>query len=494
MEGDNMANPEHLAILQKGVVAWNEWWNENRPLPDLSGACLGGVNLSGAILTQANFREADLRGTNLGGAHLIHAQFRDANLDGANFGEAELRNAFLDKVSLVRANLFKADLRYADLRDADLTGADLRWAKLNEADLSEATLTGAKLRGAKLNGANLSGASLDKADLRGAKLREVNLGKADLREANLRWAELDKADLTATNLREANLRRSSLAKANLTIANLRGANFQNVDARWSQLCRCNFTKANLTGTKLYATARDDWIIEDVECRYVFWDAKGKIRSPKDRDLAPGEFERLYRTLPTIEYVFRNGMTPLDPLIMDRVVQAIREQNPEYDIKIDSISARGLAPSIKFTIQQEEHKEPALQMIVEGYESRVQRLEAEKDRLYDLLGRAIDKAGTRLIEAGPGAVVAMDNASINIEQHIHHAVELQKAVAEQPENSETFRPVAKRKVMDVIGGAIQDFAKGKVREAAAEIVSVCKDLGPVIVNTAAYGFFKSCLGL
>jgi hypothetical protein len=34
----------------------------------------------------------------------------------------------------------------------------------------------------------------------------------------------------------------------------------------------------------------------------------------------------------------------------------------------------------------------------------------------------------------------------------------------------------------------------VKKAAKQIIELGKDLGPVIVNTAAYGFFKSCLGL
>ena len=123
--------------------------------------------------------------------------------------------------------------------------------------------------------------------------------------------------LTGAGLSRADLSGADLSEANLTDANLEG----------SRLVKCNLTGATLTGATLYGTARDDWIIKDVECRYVCWDYGGKIRSPKDRDLAPGEFERLYRALPTVEYVFQEGMTPLDPLILDRVVQAIREQNP-----------------------------------------------------------------------------------------------------------------------------------------------------------------------
>ena len=59
-----MANDEHVAMLKKGVAAWNAWRDENPSiLPDLSEA-----DLSGAILRGANLREADLREADLGGA------------------------------------------------------------------------------------------------------------------------------------------------------------------------------------------------------------------------------------------------------------------------------------------------------------------------------------------------------------------------------------------------------------------------------------------
>lgn len=375
MEGDNMANLEHLAILKKGVEAWNEWRRQNP-----------GV-----------------------GADLMDANLNRVNLNGAN---------------LITANLIRADL----------------------------------------SGANLSG--------------------ADLIEAHLSGAHLIRADLTAADLRAADL----------TAADLRGANLQQANLRYGHLLECNLTGAKLTGVKLYGTPRDDWIIKDVDCSYVFWDAEGKIRSPKDRDLAPGEFEHLYGSLPTIEYIFQNGMTPLDPLIMDRVVQAIRRQNPEYDIRIDSISARGLAPSIKFTVQQAEQKEPALQTVIAEYEGRVRRLEGEKDRLYGLLGMAIDKAGTRLLVVGPGAVVATDGSTINIDQQVECITNLRDTVAALPDDDPTFAKVTKKTALDLIGSALKDVAKGQVKEAAKQICELGKDLGPVIVNTVAYGFFKSYLGL
>jgi hypothetical protein len=244
---------------------------------------------------------------------------------------------------------------------------------------------------------------------------------------------------------------------------------------------------------LWGTARDDWEIKGVKCKYVFWDEDGKQRSPKDRDLKPGEFERLYAALPSIEYIFEQGMSPIDPLIMDRVVQAIREKRPEFDIKIDSINARGLAPSIKFTVQHEEHKEPALEEVRKGYEIKLTQLEAERDRYYQLLARALDAPReVKLITAGPGAIVATDGSTVNIQQHIHNALELQKAIAAEPEESKSFARVVKKTAMDIIGDAIKDIAKGQVKEAAKQIVELGKDLGPIVAKTAAYAFFRSLM--
>jgi len=443
-----MANPEHLKILKQGVKAWNEWRRVNkrkRIQPDLKGAEMSDVDLHKADLNNTNLSRANLSGVDLGGDHLIMANLSGANLEGAY---------------LLGANLCRANL----------SGANLK-----RADLSEAMLNDANLRDANLNSANLNYVDLLSADLGGADLGRVNMVSGKLMFANL----------VGTNLMKACMRVSVLVGAKMQKANLR-----NADLRYCNLVCTDLAGSILSGAKLYGTSRDDWVIKDIECKYVYWDEDGKNRSPKDRDLKPGEFERLYAALPTIEYVFENGMSPIDPLIMDRVVQAIREREPEFDIKIDSINARGLAPSIKFTVQHEEYKERALEAVQKGYDERIKRLEAEKDRLYDLLGQAIDKDSIKLISAGPGAIVATDGSTINIQQHIHNALELQKVIADEPEASKSFAKVAKKTALDIVGGAIRDVAKGQVKEAAKQIIELGKDLGPILAKTAAYAFFKS----
>ncbi len=322
-----------------------------------------------------------------------------------------------------------------------------------------------------------------------------NLSDVDLCEADLCGANLSGTDLIGTFLINAQLYRAKLIKENLEGADLCGAYLQKAklnDANLSYCClvNANLAGATLTGAELYGTSRDNWEIKGLKCKYAYW-GDGSHRSPKDRDLEPGEFERLYAALPTIEYIFENGMLPIDPLIMDRVMQTIREKRPEFDIKIDSINARGLVPSIKFIVQQEEYKEPALKEIKNEYEVKIRHLESERDRLYQLIAHALDSPKEiKLISAAPGSIVATDGSTVNFEQHIQNALKLQKAVTDEPEESESFAKVAKKTALEIIGEAIKDIAKGQIKESAKEIIRLGKDLGPIIANTAAYAFFKS----
>jgi ParB family chromosome partitioning protein len=174
-----MANPEHLELLQQGVDVWNAWRKkESSVAPDLSGA------------------------------DLVEARLRKANLNGAKLSKANLRGADLFGASLFEANLFQATFTNADLRSAYLRGATVRGA-----DLSKANLTSADLTGADFGLANLSGAHLSEADLALADLSEACLCGADLRKANLSDANLRKANLVRANLSEARFKEARLAES-----------------------------------------------------------------------------------------------------------------------------------------------------------------------------------------------------------------------------------------------------------------------------------------
>lgn len=277
----------------------------------------------------------------------------------------------------------------------DLSGAKLNRAKLEKVNLSkvnlkEADLTGADLREADLHGADLGGTNLHRADLRLSKLQG----------AKLCWTDLSYAYLTVANLHNANLHKANLYNAHLDRAYLCNTNLYEAVLQEARLIHANLSQATLTGTCLYGTARDDWQIDRIICEYVFWDAGSKERTPKDRDFRPGEFEELYKQLPTFEYVFEHGFTPLDAVVMDRIVQAINEQHPEFELKLDSFQSRG-QPHAKFTVLHKEHVEAAKQQVTINYESRITSLEGKVEQLTQMF--ALVGSGQVALQPTPGGM-------------------------------------------------------------------------------------------
>ncbi|MCP3994331.1 MAG: hypothetical protein GY722_04585 [bacterium] len=115
-----MAKKWHLAILRKGVEAWNRYRVVEHP--------------SGSISYQrADLQEANLRGTNLRGAILRNADLQGADLQYADLQHADLRHADLQGANLQGARLQGADLERADLTNVDLTVLDLRGVDFSKA-------------------------------------------------------------------------------------------------------------------------------------------------------------------------------------------------------------------------------------------------------------------------------------------------------------------------------------------------------------------------
>jgi hypothetical protein len=183
-----MANPEHLAILKRGIEegieVWNKWRRENMGIiPDLSAADLSGANLSDVY-----FWRTDLDSVNLSGANLLRATFAEAILRGSTLIKADLREVTLIDSNLIGANLSQVDLGGAELAGTNFRGANLIHANLSETDLggvdfSEADLREASLINAQLSGTNLTRANLDEANFQGARLAQTNFANTDLSTA-----------------------------------------------------------------------------------------------------------------------------------------------------------------------------------------------------------------------------------------------------------------------------------------------------------------------
>jgi uncharacterized protein YjbI with pentapeptide repeats len=315
-----MANDEHVALLKKGLDAWNTWRDKNLNIrPDLSGVDLSRANLGGANfgairpdfsvkkiegagdltqllkedhtqlakapdlrsarfietnLSKANLMGADLKGADLSGADLSGADLSGANLGEINLEEANVTPAQMDRMGvsslgtvplrmgtdLTGANLRMASLTGANLSGASLSGADLSWAYGREANLGRAKLSKAQLTRAQLSGANLMGATLIEADLSWAELRGANLSGAILAYASLNGADLSGANLSEATLYRAILYGANLSKADLRKANLGVAILVNADLRASDLTGCRIHGVSAWNLKLEDAKQQNLVI------------------------------------------------------------------------------------------------------------------------------------------------------------------------------------------------------------------------------------------
>lgn len=503
-----MANEEQLNILKQGVKVWNTW-REAYPEEeiDLTEANLNGIHLDYVDLHGANLYKADLfkstlRNANLCDANLSQANLHSANCNKANFRGADLFGSNLYKTMLVETTLSDADLRETNLRQAPLIHAILHETNLSRADLSEAVLQNAVLSNANLQKANLSQANLADAIMTGANLYRANLRGAHLYKTCLRRANLSEVDLIGADIRETDLRD----------ADLRGVRFL-----FTML-----SQTNLTGANLFGSARDDWKIDGVVCNYIYWDDRPNFdsneidqvqqwdaehRYPKDRDFRPGEFEALYKQLPTFEYIFEHGFTPIDTVLMDRVVQEINERHPEFELTLDSLQSRG-QPHAKFTVVHKEHAEAAEQAVKTEYETRFAQLEGDISRLQQMLNQladrpqyiinqlqgAIDMGDTYNIQGGQvGAVgkgaIAAGNTFQQIVTDLSRLRDYMAANADTPEQQAAAEDVAKAEQ----AAQKQDEATmGKYLKSAGKWALDCaKEIG---TDVAAEYLKKVTLGL
>lgn len=185
-----MANADHVAIVQNGKDAVQEWNNRNPSKGlDLSGASFDKMDLRNMDLEYADLSGSNLSEANLQDINLAHAILKHADISNATFSRANLRFAVLDQAVLSDANLTHADLSQSslwrsDLLRCDLINVDLTQANLSRADLTSSNLARSKLIGTNLYGANLTGTNLSHADLEGANLIHANINRVNLQETD----------------------------------------------------------------------------------------------------------------------------------------------------------------------------------------------------------------------------------------------------------------------------------------------------------------------
>jgi uncharacterized protein YjbI with pentapeptide repeats len=195
-----MANPEHLAILKRGVKQWNKWKGKYPDMvPNLAEAHLFGANLSGADLANAN-----LSGVKLSRADLSGANLNGAKLWNADLSWADLRGADLSDGNLPRATLFLTNLSGARLSEARLTATDLTGADLHTADFTRAIADGARFVDVDLSAAK----GLEEVEHEGPSTIGIDTlykSRGEIPEAFLRGCGLQDWEIELIKLYRGNL-------------------------------------------------------------------------------------------------------------------------------------------------------------------------------------------------------------------------------------------------------------------------------------------------
>lgn len=338
-----MANPEHLKLLLSGKEAVDDWRKKfcNTVKTEFDGLCL---------------RNASLEGINLS----------DYDLTGA-----DLRNAKLSKAKLTLTKLYKANLMNADL---------------SEATFSETYCLGANFWRANLCNIIAWDADFSSADMREACLISSRLEKVSFEETDLEWANLIGAYLKETiflNTKLANAKLSGIVFHNTFIENW---NISNVKCYYfytfdKEKARKGFREERRgKQSKIEKEAKEG----KLKFSALVVEAKPEWypRIPEKGYLKTGEFEDRFKSRPTIEYMFRNGMSALDPAILGVAIDQANLERPEAGLRLLDISARGGIPKAIIEVAERVSKEDALVLVGACYQQKFEQMRKEIEGLKD----------------------------------------------------------------------------------------------------------------
>lgn len=364
-----MANQVLVDMLRKGRGAWNAF----RKTPEGSL-----IDLEHLAWTGAKWRSFDFTNGNL----------REAVFEKGEFQEAK----FLD-ADLSRARFFLCIMRRANLRGAKLSGAAIVGT-----DLGGACLANAHAHALNAWNTRLALSNCDRADFSGASLRESDFTEAILTNADMSGAKLERVICCNTDLR--------------------GANLSETDLRGCSFFRATLDGADLTGAKLYGVNMTAWSITGVKCEYAFWGERGLT---KRVDYQPGEFERLYGKMTSIELTYPGGVNMVEIVTLGTLIKYLEGQHPGTGISLRSIeeTGGGAKVTLQFTDPRESDIAAIRDEVAAAHRSQLKLREREGDALKverDLLRGIVERAlsggqnvnitgsPTNLIIAGGGASV------------------------------------------------------------------------------------------
>jgi len=149
--------------------------------------------------------------------------------------------------------------------------------------------------------------------------------------------------------------------------------------------------------------------------------------------------------------------------------------------------------------------------LEGHDTILRVKSGKRYRVAELLGQIENRRETQVhigniiankkahveVAVGIGGGIAATgkakvNIEIKVEQAVEHLDELKKIVEEQ--SKQKIPAIVRKKGLEIIHDALKDIAKRQLVEAAKKVLELGKNVAPMIVNTAAYNFFRSMTGM
>ncbi|MEW6265910.1 MAG: DUF2169 domain-containing protein [Thermodesulfobacteriota bacterium] len=179
---------------------------------------LTGANLAGADISHGLFSEAALDKTDFSRAKARSAFFWQVKGREVNFTDTDMHNSRIGGGSEMPgadfsgADLSQACWRQAELHRADFRGARLEGSLIEECDLHQANLNRTQAKQTSFNKSDLSGGDLRGINLLNGSLRKTRLVDTDFSGANLYGVEFHRSVLGRTKLDGANLKMTKLHK------------------------------------------------------------------------------------------------------------------------------------------------------------------------------------------------------------------------------------------------------------------------------------------
>jgi hypothetical protein len=255
----------------------------------------------------------------------------------------------------------------------DLSGIRLNGLELSGACLFEANFEGADLTGCKLTSCNLNGANL-------ANIVSIqgNFFDSNLFFANLKNAGLPNSDLTGVRLYKANLQGACLGGAKLLMTQLQNADLTGANLTVAHLAETNFNKAILDGVLMDITAPEGCEMQSVCCTHFFIGKNFKEckRIPTEGFLKPGEFEDRFKSRPTIEFVFENGMMAFDPVVLGLAIDDANTKRGDLGLRLLDITTRGGFSRGIIEVAANIPKEEALVLLNTCHQQKMEQVQKE----------------------------------------------------------------------------------------------------------------------